>query len=64
MKENYLEIYLNYLRSLRIREEYGCIYGDTKDIIKYYESKIKDILLEYNLKVSDCIDNKKYYKKI
>ena len=34
MKENYLEIYLNYLRSLRIREEYGCIYGDTKDIIK------------------------------
>ena len=44
MKENIIEIYLNYLHTIRIREEYGDLYGDTDEIIKYYENKINKYL--------------------
>ena len=44
MKENIIEIYLNYLYAIRMHEEYGHLYGDTDDIIKYYENKINKYL--------------------
>jgi len=44
MKENIIEIYLNYLYAIRMHEEYGDLYGDTDDIIKYYENKINKYL--------------------
>ena len=44
MKENIIEIYMNYLYALRIREEYGDLYGDTDEIIEYYESKLNKYL--------------------
>lgn len=45
MKENIIEIYLNYLHVVRMHEEYGDLYGDTDDIIKYYENKINKYLV-------------------
>ena len=44
MKENIIEIYLNYLHAIRMHEEYGDLYGDTYEIIKYYENKINKYL--------------------
>ena len=44
MKENIIETYLNYLHAVRMHEEYGDLYGDTDDIIKYYENKINKYL--------------------
>lgn len=37
-KEDLLVIFRNYLFALQVRNEYGDIYGDTEDIIDYYES--------------------------
>jgi len=36
-----LTLYKNYLFALREREEYGDKYGDTDEIIKMYEMKLK-----------------------
>ena len=59
MKTNILEIYMNYLYAIRIQEEYGDIYGDTDDIIRYYEGIIKKDILR-----NDCINKKiKIYHK-
>ena len=69
MKENILEIYMNYLYAIRMREEYGDLYGDTDDIIKYYENRIKKALsnndsLYHNLNSSINNDkDKKIYNK-
>lgn len=69
MKENILEIYMNYLYAIRMREEYGDLYGDTDDIIKYYENRIKEALsnndsLYHNLNSSINNDkDKKIYNK-
>jgi len=41
MKKNLLEIYRNYLYSLRMQQEYGDKYGDTKELIKLYEEELK-----------------------
>lgn len=43
---NLLTIYKNYLYSLREREEFGDIYGDTEELIKTYEK----ILKKYKIK--------------
>ena len=55
MKDNIIEIYMNYLHAIRMHEEYGDLYGDTDDIIKYYEEKIEKYLLNDD-------DNKKKIK--
>ena len=39
-KEDLLQLYLNYLKSLEIRKEYGDKYGDTDELIKMYEKKL------------------------
>lgn len=39
--EDLIELYKNYLFALREREEYGNKYGDTDEIIKMYEKKLK-----------------------
>lgn len=39
--EDLIELYKNYLFALREREEYGNKYGDTDEIIKIYEKKLK-----------------------
>ena len=36
-KYDLLVIYRNYIFALQTREEFGEIYGDTKEIIDYYE---------------------------
>ena len=55
MEKDLITIYLNYLFALREREEYGDKYGDTDEIITYYESVLniktsKDLKLERKLK--------------
>jgi len=45
MKENILELYMNYLHAIRMREEYGDIYGDTDNIIEYFADEINKYLL-------------------
>lgn len=41
MEKSLLELYRNYLFALQEREEYGDKYGDTDEIIKQYEEKLK-----------------------
>ncbi len=55
MEKDLITIYLNYLFALQEREEYGDKYGDTDEIIAYYESVLniktsKDLKLERKLK--------------
>lgn len=57
MKENIQEIYMNYLHAIRMHEEYGELFGDTNEIIEYYETKIKKYLL--NVKNINNNTNKK-----
>lgn len=59
MKENIIETYLNYLYAVRMHEEYGDLYGDTDDIIKYYENKIN----KYLANTEDINKKIKVYKK-
>ena len=40
-KKDLLALYRNYLFALQEREEYGNKYGDTEEIIKYYEEELK-----------------------
>lgn len=40
-KKDILLLYRNYLFSLQEREEYGDLYGDTEEIIKYYEETLE-----------------------
>ena len=42
-----LMIYNNYLHTLQYRKEFGDKYGDTEELIKIYEKKLK----KYNVKV-------------
>jgi len=39
-----LTLYKNYLFALREREEFGDKYGDTEELIKIYELKLKNII--------------------
>ena len=48
MKENIIEIYMNYLYAIRMHEEYGDTYGDTDEIIKHYEKKLRQYLPNNN----------------
>lgn len=59
MKDNIIEIYMNYLHAIRMHEEYGDKYGDTDDIIKYYEEKIDKYLLNDDNKKKIKVYNKK-----
>ena len=48
-KEKKLEVltlYKNYLYAIEVYREYGEIYGDTKELIKMYEEKLK----KFNIK--------------
>ena len=45
MKENIIELYMNYLHAIRMREEYGDIYGDTDDTIEHFAEEINKHLL-------------------
>lgn len=40
-KKDLLTLYKNYIFALQTREEYGEQYGDTDEIIKQYEEKLK-----------------------
>jgi hypothetical protein len=41
MEKDLLTLYRNYIFALQTREEYGTQYGDTDEIIKQYEEKLK-----------------------
>ena len=41
IKKDLLNIYKNYLHSLIERKEHGDKYGDTDELIKYYEKELK-----------------------
>ena len=41
MEKDLLTLYKNYIFALQTREEYGEKYGDTDEIIKQYEEKLK-----------------------
>ena len=41
MEKDLLTLYRNYIFALQAREEYGEQYGDTDEIIKQYEEKLK-----------------------
>ena len=41
MEKDLLTLYKNYIFALQTREEYGEQYGDTDEIIKQYEEKLK-----------------------
>ena len=41
MKQDLIELYRLYLFALQTREEFGTQYGDTDEIIKQYEEKLK-----------------------
>lgn len=41
MEKDLLMLYRNYIFALLTREEYGEQYGDTDEIIKQYEEKLK-----------------------
>ena len=53
-KEYNIIIYKNYLHSLMYRNEFGDKYGDTEEIIKMYEKK---------LKLKKDVEDKKYTNK-
>ena len=40
-EKDLLTLYKNYIFALQTREEYGTQYGDTDEIIKQYEEKLK-----------------------
>lgn len=40
-KKDLLSLYRNYLFALQERKEYGDKYGDTEEIIRYYEEELK-----------------------
>lgn len=40
-EKDLLTLYKNYIFALQTREEYGEQYGDTDEIIKQYEEKLK-----------------------
>lgn len=40
-EKDLLTLYKNYIFALQTREEYGEKYGDTDEIIKQYEEKLK-----------------------
>jgi hypothetical protein len=41
MEKDLLMLYRNYIFALQERQEYGDKYGDTEEIIKQYEEKLK-----------------------
>ena len=41
MNDYLLNLYRIYLYALQVREEYGCQYGDTDELIKMYEDKLE-----------------------
>lgn len=41
MNDYVMNLYRLYLYALRVREEYGCQYGDTDELIKMYEEKLE-----------------------
>ena len=41
MEKDLLTLYKNYIFALQTREEFGTQYGDTDEIIKQYEEKLK-----------------------
>ena len=41
MNDYLLNLYRLYLYALQVREEYGCQYGDTDELIKMYEDKLE-----------------------
>ena len=57
MEKSLLELYRNYLFALQEREEYGDKYGDTDEIIKQYEEKLKIKSLRKEYK-NDLLENK------
>ena len=57
MEKSLLELYRNYLFALQEREEYGDKYGDTDEIIKQYEEKLKIKSLRKEYK-NDLLESK------
>jgi hypothetical protein len=43
-KEDIYKLYLNYMKSIEARKEYGDKYGDTEELIKMYEKKLEDLI--------------------
>ena len=55
MKKDLITIYRNYLFAVKEREEYGDKYGDTDELMEYYEEVLniktsKDLKLERKIK--------------
>lgn len=42
MNKDLFELYKLYLYALKTRQEYGDKYGDTEELIKIYEEKLKN----------------------
>ena len=53
MEKDLLTLYKNYIFALQEREEYGEQYGDTDEIIKQYEEKLKIKSLRKEVKNED-----------
>ena len=52
-EKDLLTLYRNYIFALQEREEYGTQYGDTDEIIKQYEEKLKIKSLRKEVKNED-----------
>ena len=52
-EKDLLTLYKNYIFALQTREEFGTQYGDTDEIIKQYEEKLKIKSLRKEVKNED-----------
>lgn len=55
-----LMLYRNYLFAIQERREYGDKYGDTDELMKMYEEKLKIKSLEKRKKLENNIFTKQY----